>query len=89
MFAVDLLFVKKITVKYFRFLTSFVFQGFSLGQEKHRTVIKYSTCVTIEINYFKVKMKLDSEEFKALFTPELQKLASLFEKNAYELNCVL
>ena len=30
-------------------------------------------------------MKLESEEFKALFTPELLQLASLFEKNNYEL----
>lgn len=30
-------------------------------------------------------MKLDSQEFKSLFTPELKQLISLFEKNNYEL----
>lgn len=30
-------------------------------------------------------MRIDSQQFKALFTPELQTLASLFDKEKYEL----
>nr|XP_054766191.1 LOW QUALITY PROTEIN: CCA tRNA nucleotidyltransferase 1, mitochondrial-like [Lytechinus pictus] len=46
----------------------------------------YSVLVTTCLRYFSsAKMKIDSPEFRGLFTPELKHLAELFERYHYEL----
>jgi len=48
-------------------------------------IIRHFSKIAAVIARHPLKMRLDSPEFHALFTPELKKLSSLFASNGFEL----
>jgi len=48
-------------------------------------IIRHFTKIATVLAKYPLKMRLDSPEFHALFTPELKKLSSVFASNGFEL----